>query len=295
MSAKKRGLGRSFESLIPNELLDESFDPTASQDVSISDLRLIKIDEIHPDPTQPRKHFDQKALDELAESISVHGIIQPIVLTPMKKGQGYIIVAGERRYRAAKQIDMEKIPAIVRTLNDQHKLEMSLIENLQRKNLNPLETATAYLKLRDQFNLSLEEIGKRAGGRSVSSVSNIMRLLRLPDNAKQAIIEGKLTEGQARSLIGLDESIINDVLPKIIAGGWSSRKIESIVASIKHEMASDKESSEAKSKAIIKKVALFEKKLGSSIKINMNKKGSGRLIIPFSKPDDIDEIINKFK
>ncbi len=168
--SQKHGLGRGFESLIPTDLLDESFDPTASQDQMVSELRNIKIDQIVIDPNQPRRQFSQEELDELADSIDEHGVLQPIIVTPYKGG--YQIVAGERRYRASKQAGLDKIPALVRTLTDQHRLEISLIENLQRQDLNPMETATAYLKLRDQFNLTIEQIGKRVGNRSMSAVSN---------------------------------------------------------------------------------------------------------------------------
>ena len=220
MSVNKKGLGRSFESLIPTELLDESFDPTASQDEKISELRNININEIQPDPDQPRRVFDELSLQELMKSIKQHGVLQPIIVTP-KSGK-YMIVAGERRYRAAKMAGLKKIPALLRTLSNQHKLELSLIENLQRRDLNPLETATAYLKLRDQFNLSIEQIGERVGGKAVSSVSNTLRLLRLPKNVREAIASGKLREGQARPLIGIDEDIINEVLPRILREEWSA-------------------------------------------------------------------------
>ena len=162
MSSKK-GLGRGFASLIPTELLDESFDPTAAQDDQVSELRHIRLVDIEANPDQPRRTFDDDALEDLSASIREHGILQPIVVTPYNGG--FQIVAGERRYRAAKRAGLEKIPTIVRTLSDQHKLELSLIENLQRRDLNVLETATAYLKLRDQFSLTLEQIGKRVGGR----------------------------------------------------------------------------------------------------------------------------------
>jgi ParB family chromosome partitioning protein len=140
VSAKKTGLGRGFESLIPTELLDESFDPTASEDGQVSDLRLIKLSEIIADPNQPRRSFDEDSLEELAASIKEHGVLQPIVVTPHQGS--YMVVAGERRFRAAGMAQLEKIPALVRTLNNQHKLEVSLIENLQRRDLNPLETAS---------------------------------------------------------------------------------------------------------------------------------------------------------
>ena len=139
--AAKKALGRGFDSLIPSELFDESFDPTASQDERVSELRMLKIKEVSADPDQPRRHFDEVALAELSDSIKEHGVVQPIVVTPHKNG--YLIVAGERRYRASKLAGLEKIPALVRTLSAQHKLELSLIENLQRQDLNVLETATA--------------------------------------------------------------------------------------------------------------------------------------------------------
>ena len=192
MSVKK-GLGRSFESLIPTDLLDESFDPTAAQDEQVSELRHIKISEIVADPEQPRRQFDQESLEELAASIREHGILQPIVVMPFDGG--YQIVAGERRYRASKLAGKDKIPALVRTLTGQHKLELSLIENLQRKDLNIIETATAYQKLRDQFNLNLEEIGKRVGNKSTSAVSNTLRLLKLPKKVLEALADGRLSEG----------------------------------------------------------------------------------------------------
>jgi ParB family chromosome partitioning protein len=184
VSAKKSGLGRGFESLIPTELLDESFDPTAKQDEQISDLRHIKLSEIIADPDQPRRSFDDVSLEELSASIKEHGILQPIVVTP-HEGK-YMIVAGERRFRAAGRAGVDKVPALVRTLSNQHKLELSLIENLQRRDLNPLETATAYLKLRDQFNLTLDQIGHRVGGKSVAAISNTLRLLRLPESVRDA-------------------------------------------------------------------------------------------------------------
>src|SRR6478736_2043098 len=213
--AAKKGLGGSFSSLIPDDLLDESFDPSAEDDNKVSDLRTIKLSLITPDPDQPRRHFDETGLAELTASIAAHGVLQPIVVVPQKDGT-YQIVAGERRYRASKAAGKTTIPALVRTLSAQHKLELSLIENIQRRDLNPLETATAYAKLRDQFNLTLEEIGTQVGGKSVSAISNTLRLLKLPQAVKEAVAKGELTEGQARPLIGVDEAVVKGVLPIII-------------------------------------------------------------------------------
>ena len=292
----KRGLGRGFDSLIPAELLDESFDPTADQDDRISDLRQIKLAEIMPDPTQPRRVFDEALLDELAESIRVHGVLQPIVVTPDNKGK-YVIVAGERRYRAATKAGLEKIPALVRTLSDQHKLELSLIENIQRQNLNAIETATAYLKLRDQFNLTLEQIGQRVGGKSPSAVSNTLRLLRLPEVVRQAVVDGKLSEGQVRPLISLDEAQIVDILPKIIQEEWSARRIEQYLAILKRTEASDAAQQAAKAQRpapppqYTAASQRFEQQLSAPVQIRGNRRGAGQIVIRFTSDDDFERII----
>jgi ParB family chromosome partitioning protein len=287
----KKGLGRSFDSLIPSELLDESFDPTASQDEQVSELRNIKISEISADPHQPRRTFDEIALDELAISIAEHGVVQPIVVAPY--GGGYQIVAGERRYRAAKKAGLDKIPALVRTLSDQHKLELSLIENLQRQDLNVLETATAYLKLRDQFSLTLDEIGKRVGGKSPSAISNTLRLLRLPRSVQKALADGQLREGQARPLINLDEELIERVLPKILEEEWSARKIEQYVVQVKQAEAT-KPDKNAKPKIVQTPYATDTKRLikrfSTDVSVKTNAKGAGQIVIKFKNDKDFQRI-----
>lgn len=289
MSAKK-GLGRGFDSLIPTELLDESFDPTAAQDDKVSELRQIKLSEITPDPDQPRRHFDELALTELAASIKEHGILQPIVVTP--KAGGYQIVAGERRYRAATMAGLTKVPALVRTLTAQHKLELSLIENLQRRDLNVLETATAYLKLRDQFNLTLDQIGERVGGKSVSAISNTLRLLRLPESVKTALLEGKLREGQARPLVNLDPAMIEELLPEILRDEWSARKIEQFIVQLKKHGA-------AQTKTPVTRVAAtpyeadterLAAQLGAKVSIKTNARGAGQIVIRFTSDDEFQRI-----
>lgn len=228
----KRGLGKGFEALIPTDLVEENFDPTAAEDEKISDLRVLSIEDITPDPNQPRRHFDEEALRTLADSIREHGILQPIVVVPAKKG-GYEIVAGERRWRAAKLADQTKVPAIVRTLGAQHKLELSIIENVQRADLNPLETATAYLKLKNQFNMTDSDIAKRVG-KALSTISNQMRLLGLPDYIKEALIDGKLSEGHARQVLALpDDKARRQLFDNITKDGWSVRKSEQFVIGYK--------------------------------------------------------------
>jgi ParB family transcriptional regulator, chromosome partitioning protein len=288
--AVKKGLGRGFDSLIPTELLDESFDPTADQDGQVSELRHIKLSEIEANSDQPRRVFDEDALEDLRDSIRAHGVLQPIVVTPHQGG--YQIVAGERRYRASKMAGLEKIPALVRTLSGQHKLELSLIENLQRRDLNVLETATAYLKLRDQFNMTLEQIGQRVGGRSISGVSNTLRLLRLPDSVKQAIMDGKLTEGQARPLIGVDQKVVDKVLPQILEEEWSARKVEQFVVQVK-------KAADAPKKADRKKIAqipyeadtkLLVKRLKTDVSVKTNAKGAGQIVIKFKSDKEFQRL-----
>lgn len=292
MSAK-HGLGRTFDSLIPTELLDESFDPTADQDDRVSDLRQIKMTEIMPDPDQPRKNFDDLALEELAASIREHGVLQPIVLTP-SKGK-YMIVAGERRWRASQAAGLTKIPALVRTLTNQHKLELSLIENLQRRDLNALETATAYLKLRDQFNLTLDQIGERVGGKSPSAISNTLRLLRLPKSVQEAIADGRLREGQARPLVNLDAETIDAILPRILKEEWSARAIEQHIIQLKKTKATSKTNDYAETvlenaKHYQSDVDRFEKRFRAPVQIKANSKGAGQIVIRFKDSSEFERI-----
>lgn len=287
MSAKK-GLGRGFESLIPSDLLDESFDPTAGDDHKVSELRHIKLTEISPDPDQPRRHFDEASLAELTESIKVHGVLQPIVVTT--HAGKYQIVAGERRYRASTLAGLKTIPALVRSLSGQHKLELALIENIQRRDLNPIETATAYAKLRDQFNLSLEEIGVNVGGKSVSAVSNTLRLLRLPKAVQQAIVEHKITEGQARPLIDFDEKRSLELLPRILAEGWSARKIEQV---IREQKQSGSKRAEVPAVATYETVQQrLEKRYKTGVRVVPKGKHGGRITIDFKSEAELDRLMS---
>lgn len=222
-----RGLGRGFDSLIPTDIVENDFDITASQDAKESQLIELNLSLIVPDEDQPRKDFSEEALAALANSIREHGVLQPIVV--VKDGAKYKIVAGERRYRASKLAGLEKIPAIIRTLDAQNRLELSIIENAQREDLNAIEMATAYAKLKNQFNLSQAEIAVRVG-KSESSIVNTMRLLNLPDEVKHAMIEHNLTEGVMRPLISADAELVKKVLSLIIEEGWSARQVERYIA-----------------------------------------------------------------
>lgn len=218
-----RGLGRGFEALIPTDLVDEEFDLTAKEDKKSSKLVELKLDEIIRDEEQPRREFDKEAIEALAASIKEHGVLQPIVVT--KEDGKYKIVAGERRWRASKIAGLTTIPAIIRTLDSQNRLELSIIENAQREDLNPLELATAYAKLENQFNLSTEDIAAKVG-KSESSVTNTLRLLNLPEAAKKIMVEKKLSEGVMRPLVSQEEKTIMKLLPRIVNEEWTARKVE---------------------------------------------------------------------
>lgn len=286
----KKGLGRTFDSLIPTDLLDESFDPTATQDNQVSELRYIKLSDITADPDQPRRHFDEVALADLTSSVKEHGILQPIVVTI--HGNGYQIVAGERRYRAAHDAGLEKIPAIVRTLSSQHRLELSLIENIQRRDLSPIETAVAYAKLRDQFNLTLDEIGARVGNKSISTISNTLRLLKLPKAVQQALQEGRLNEGQARPLVGLDPDFIHDFLPKILAEEWSARMIERYIGQLKQGEKTSR--IVAKNEAYMSDAVRIGERLNTPVDIRVGAKGAGSIVIKFKDQEELDRIKKVF-
>lgn len=286
-SASKRGLGRGFDTLIPTQMLDDEFDPTAQQDEKISQLRQLNVADITADADQPRRQFDEAALQELAASIKEHGVLQPIVV--ISKGSGYEIVAGERRWRAAQIAGVEKIPALVRTLTNQHRLEIALIENLQREDLNPLETATAYYKLQQQFNLTLEEIGKRVGGKAVSTISNILRLLGLPKEAKEALVAGEISEGHARQILAIKEPDVQlELLDHIIKGEWSVRKAEQFVVGYK-EGAKNKVSAVAKVQTETTETKALSKRLKADVSVKNMAKG-GRLVIRFKNQDDFERI-----
>lgn len=292
----KKGLGRGFSSLIPTEMIvDEKIDSELGLEYDESQLKELKIIDISPDPEQPRRHFNKEKLEELASSIKIHGVLQPIVV--VRKNSKFLIVAGERRYRASKLAGIERIPAVIRELSDQNRLELSLIENIQRDNLNVLEMAEAYSKLREQFNLTAKEIGERVGGRSESAVLNTLRLLKLPQIVKDYIISGELKEGQARPLLKIDEETIKKILPKIIEENWSSRKIEQFLVNYKKQIEESKKVEPKKvNNPFEKTVKHISKKLSADVDIKTSARGSGKIVIKFKSEEELkrlEEILSK--
>ncbi len=217
--ARKGGLGKGLDALIPGD-----FSPTPVAADSFA-----PIDSIVPNPRQPREAMNEDDLQDLANSIREHGILQPLIVTLESLSGTYTLIAGERRLRAAKMVGLDKVPVIVRTATEQERLELALIENVQRADLSPLETAEAYHKLADDFNLSHEEIATRVGKGRVA-VTNTMRLLKLPEQAKKALVQGQISEGHGRALLGLaTEQAQLAALHTIISNELNVRQTEELI------------------------------------------------------------------
>ena len=291
--AIKPGLGRGFANLIPDEEVIEKFDVTAAVDSKVSELREIDIDKIINDESQPRKEFDKESLNELAESIREYGVLQPI--TVITKGDKFQIVSGERRWRASKIAEKKTIPAIVRTLTGQQKLEQALVENLQREDLKPLEISTALLKMRLQSNMSPEEISKKIG-KSVGVIKNHLRLVYLPSFAKDAMAEGKLTEGHGRQVLILEgnpeaQKVLVD---SIIKNDWSVRKAEQFVSAFKN---SGKVDVKKAKQAVTQKndfTKKMSKKLGLPVRQKIHAQGGGLIIISYKSAAELKKIENLY-
>lgn len=280
----KSGLGKSLDSLIPTD-----FDTALLMEAGDRVQKLF-ITVIEPNPEQPRRHFDTEALEQLAESIKQYGVIQPIVVSP--KGDSYIIVAGERRWRAATLAGLEQIPAIVRERAELEQLEVALIENVQRVDLSPIEQAVSIERLHQQFNITYSEIAKRLS-KAETTVSNIVRLLQLPPAAREALQKSEISEGHARAILALKDSVSSqaDLLQQIVLNGWSVRQAEQYVTALKAGAASKRQATEklaTETDATIK----LGKKLKTKVSIKRTAKG-GRLEIYFKNDDDLEDLISK--
>lgn len=289
MSAiKRRGLGKGLSALIADK---ESVDTILSEVKSNEKIENISLDSIIPKEDQPRKYFDDEALKELADSIRTNGIIQPIILR--KQVNKYQIVAGERRWRAAKSIGLKEIPAIIRDLDEVDVAKISLIENIQRENLNPIEEAIAYKNLMDNYDLTQEELGK-AVGKSRTYVSNSIRLLNLDDSIIKLIEEGKLSSGHGKVLLGIkDKKEQIDTAKKIIDFGLNVRDTENEVRNTKSKTKDKKGKNKANKKEPY--ITDLEDKLMRSLgtKVNLiigNKKG--KIEIEFYGDDDLERLLD---
>lgn len=284
--AKPRGLGRGFDSLLPTDF-DSSVLTDSAERVNKLDVTLIDAN-----PDQPRQHFDEAALQELADSIKQHGIVQPMVVSP--EGPRYRIIAGERRWRAAKLAGLKQVPAIVRTSKELEQLEIAIIENVQRVDLSSLEQAISIERLHQQFSTSYESIAKRLG-KAHSTVVNIVRLLQLPDEAKTALESRDISEGHARQILALKKQpeLQLELLHLIIDNGWSVRQTERYVTAHKEgvdEQAAKKERAETETPATQE----LSKRLATPVHIKRTAKG-GRLEITFKDDDHLNALLDSIK
>jgi len=283
MSAKNTGLGRGFDSLLPTD-----FDPSVLLDKD-ERVQKLTLESLTANADQPRKSFDEEALKELAESIKRHGILQPLVVQPLDNGK-YEIIAGERRFRAASVAGLKAVPAIVRSAQAQERLEIALIENVQRVDLSPLEQAVSIARLHTQFNLPYAEVAKRLG-KAETTVSNIIRLLQLPAPAQEALQAGRITEGHARAILALkgDEEHQTRLLELIEGQGWSVREAERYVIAVKQGAKTVSKATEK-----VQTTTPATEKLSQTLKTPVNIKRTakgGRLEISFKSDSDLARII----
>lgn len=279
MASRRSGLGKGLEALLP----------TSPQ----GNLETISLNRIRPNPNQPRKSFSAEALEMLTESIRSVGVLQPIVVR--RDGFEYLLVAGERRWRAAQEAGLLEIPALIRETDDAGSLTEALIENLQREDLSPLEQAAAFQQLEEDFGMSHAEIGKRVG-RSRSAVSNTLRLLKLSPAIQKALAEGKLSAGHARALLGLEDTALADHLAeRSAAEGWSVRQLEEAVRAGKGMVTGKGRSAPRAPRpaAIIELEHRLADQLGTNVSIRY-RNNKGQVVLKFEGLDQLEQIYRRF-
>lgn len=292
-----QGLGRGLSSLIPKKTFNEgSNDSTNSPFINGSALsvlsdkdRIRRLDPnlISANPHQPRHHFSEESLHDLMESIRQHGILQPIVVT--KSGDKYELIAGERRLRSVKALGLTEIPAIIREADEQKKLEWALIENLQRENLNSVETAIAYQALVDQFNLTQEELAKRVG-KARSSVANALRFLSLPEEIQNALADSRISEGHAKYLLGIsDKDQQLNIFKKILRQNWTVSETSKMIK----QMGGTK-AAKIKANNDLELEAELRTLLGTKVEIRRHGRG-GQVMVSFYSNEELQEFVDNCK
>lgn len=290
---KRQTLGRGLASLIPEAARTEVESPRAA--LTAAAIVQIPLDEITPNPLQPRRHFAADALEELASSIREQGVIQPLLLRPTETG--YEIVAGERRYRAAGRAGLRTVPALVRRMEDAESLELALIENLQREDLNALEEAEAYRDLMEQFGYTQEELSRRVG-KDRSTISNTLRLLKLPDEVLDALSRGAIAMGHGRALLGLSDSgedTVLEVFGQVIAGSLSVRQTEEVVRRTKAGRTTRKTVKELPP-ALVDIQDRLARHLGTRVKVKPRARGEGgKIVLEFYTRQELDRLIERIE
>ena len=292
MAAKKGGLGKGLDSLItdkvnkPGAAKDASLTPTEDQAVMVS------INKVEPNKEQPRKHFNEDALLELSESIKQMGIIQPIVV--QDRNSYYEIIAGERRWRAAKQAGLKKIPVIIKNYTEQEIVEISLIENIQREDLNPIEEAFAYKRLLEEFNLKQDEVAERVS-KSRTAVTNSIRLLKLNEKVQQMVIDDMIQTGHARALLGIEDLEKQyNMAQKVFDEKLSVRETEKLVKKVQKEKEEVEKTKMDKQLEIVYQDLEEKLKqiLGTKVSINAKDENKGKIEIEYYNKEDLDRLID---
>ena len=286
--ARRPGLGKGLDALIPGK---EDQDINKSASGGATGIQQVPIDQIEPNPRQPRVKIDKDALEELAASIVEHGIIQPLIVSEDPVSGKYILVAGERRWHAAQLAGLSMVPVIERTVTEQGQLEIALIENLQRTDLTPLEMAEAYRQLADNFSLTHEQIAERVG-KSRTSVTNTLRLLNLPDQVRKSLAEGLITEGHARALLGLaNNQAQRAALSAVLNQDLNVRQTEALVKKMSGERPPQKPKPQPRPEARAMESQL-RNFLETKVSLNEGKQG-GRLVIYYYSDEELNTILDK--
>lgn len=282
---KKRGLGKGLGALIPAA----SSAGAAGEQPSTGVVEM-SIDQISPNPHQPRQAMDQHELQELANSIAEHGLIQPLVVT--RTGNAYQLIAGERRWRASRLAGLSQVPVVIKETTPQQMLELAIVENIQRADLNPLEEAHAFAQLIEEFGLTQEAVAERVG-KSRTAVANTVRLLNLPDEAKNALAEGKISEGHARALLSLKKNRDQlAVLAAISSRGLNVRQTETLVRQIITGEKSAKPKRPPLTPHDKAMLARFESKLGTRVELTRSEEETGKITIHFYSQEELQAIFD---
>ena len=295
--AKKRGLGKGLEDLFTDNKVVQSNTQSSSDEISTDGKIMLSISQIDTNKKQPRKRFDEEKLNELAESIREHGIIEPLIVKKTTKGR-YQIIAGERRWRAARIANIKEVPVVIGDYSDREIVEVALIENLQREDLNPIEEALAYKQLIDEHDLRQEEVAQRVS-KGRSTITNSMRLLELDQRVQDLLIEGALSSGHARALLAIKDGEQQfDAANKIIENGLSVREVEKLIRDLEN---ADKKitarKKEIKTQAEYKD---YEKKLvtltGLKVEVRQKDDNKGKIVIPYNSVEEFEkfyELVSK--
>ena len=288
-NSSRKALGKGLSSLLPSRAAAQVTGPVPVAPVEPPVVNKLPIDQIEPNPNQPRTVFDPARLQELAASIQANGIIQPLIVR--KIGDKYHLIAGERRWRASRLAGLKEVPIVIANIHDDRLLEVALIENIQREDLNPIEVAVAFEKLSNDLGLSHEEIGKRTG-KDRTTITNMLRLLRLPGDVQLLLAEKRLSMGHARAILGLPtEELQREVAEKAAAQGLSVRQVEQMV----HNMTKAREVKKADEPEPVDpnvKAAIgeLEAALGTRVRIVEKAPGKGKIEIDYYSQDDLDRI-----